>query len=302
MRTFSYLLLDVFTTRPLEGNQLAVFTDATGLSDGEMQALARETNLSETTFILPRAADVEAHDGVRVRIFTTQEELPFAGHPTLGTAMAIRNCLAQAGAAPKQVFLDLKVGRIPVTFTERDGRPFGEMRQRDPEFGVTHTREDIAGVCGLEVNDFDPDLPIQTASTGLAFGVVPLRTRAALTRLNYNARNAASYLEKSGTRFLYFVTRDVSGWSGEAAKARVHARMLFYNGEDPATGSAAGCCAAWMARYDVAASDEQVLIAQGLDMKRPSFLYVRGRRDGERVTDVRVGGHAVEVARGEVTL
>src|SRR5690349_21176541 len=121
-RRLSFVQMDVFTSVPLEGNQLAVFADGRGLSDDEMQALAREMNLSETTFIFPRDAAVERERGVRVRIFTVNEELPFAGHPTLGTAMVLHN---SSGA--EEVALDLNVGRIPVRFSKRDGLPFGVM-------------------------------------------------------------------------------------------------------------------------------------------------------------------------------
>src|SRR6266571_7857567 len=139
-RRYSYVLLDVFTHNALEGNQLAVFTDARGLSDSEMQALAKETNLSETTFILPRDAETEREKGVRVRIFTTQEELPFAGHPTLGTAFALRG---DSGA--KEITLELNVGKVPVRFEESAGAaPFGEMTQIDPVFGMRHDRQAVA--------------------------------------------------------------------------------------------------------------------------------------------------------------
>ncbi len=131
-RSFSIVQLDVFTSRPLEGNQLAVISDGRGLSDAEMQRLARETNLSETTFILPREAEVERREGHQVRIFTVNEELPFAGHPTLGTAWYLR----QQIRLPDEIVLDLKVGRIPVRFEQRDGRLFGEMRQSEPQFGA----------------------------------------------------------------------------------------------------------------------------------------------------------------------
>src|SRR4029077_17420515 len=135
---------DVFTANPLEGNSLAVFFDARGVSDAEMQLIAKEMNLSETTFILPRDPEIERERGVRVRIFTVQEELPFAGHPTLGTAMALRN-MSSGGARPDRVALDLAVGKIPVEFkSDADGRVFGEMRQRDPEFGSVHSRQDVA--------------------------------------------------------------------------------------------------------------------------------------------------------------
>src|SRR5438309_12131332 len=144
-RTYEFVQLDVFTRTPLTGNPLAVFTDARGLSDGEMQALAREMNLSETTFILPRERATEARAGKQVRIFTVAEELPFAGHPTLGTALYLYARAAPVSEQSAEIALDLKAGKIPVRFTANsenaarnrvDGQVFGEMRQRDPEFGV----------------------------------------------------------------------------------------------------------------------------------------------------------------------
>src|SRR5262245_56049255 len=126
-RRFPFVQMDVFTSVPLEGNQLAVLPDARGLSDAEMQSLAREMNLSETTFVLPRDAGTERERGVRVRIFTPQEELPFAGHPTLGTAMVLRGNGEAHHSEDDELALDLNVGRIPVHFTTRDGLPFGAM-------------------------------------------------------------------------------------------------------------------------------------------------------------------------------
>jgi len=293
-RRIPYLLLDVFTRRPLEGNQLAVFTDARGLSDAEMQALARETNLSETTFIFPQPADIEQKQGVNVRIFTTTEELPFAGHPTLGTATALRSIRG----ATDEVVLDLRVGKIPVTFKMAEGDlPFAEMRQRDPVAGVVHAREDIARITGVRIEDFDPQLPIQTFSTGIAFAIVPLRSLAVMRSLQLTWGNVAAYLSRSDAKFLYFVTRETVN-----PKARLNARMIFYNGEDPATGSAAGCAAAWMVQHGVAQSNEQVMIEQGLEIKRPSEIYVRASRRGDKIDNVLVGGYSLEVARGEVIL
>lgn len=302
-RRFAFVQLDVFTARALEGNQLAVFTDARGLADEEMQALAKEMNLSETTFILPGDPETEARDGVRVRIFTVDEELDFAGHPTLGTASVLREQLAAQGRQVPEVALALRVGRIPVSFrSDEQGRVFGEMRQRDPEFGPVRPPEEVARAAGLAINDIDPSLPIQTVSTGLPFTMVPLRRGETLRNLKFSYAHAEPYLTQSGGRFFYFVTRDTAALTGEAKGARLEARMVFYNGEDPATGSAAGCCASWMVRHGVAKSEEQVMIAQGLRIRRPSYLHVRARLDGTKVTDVRVGGHTVEVLRGEVTL
>lgn len=296
-RRFAFVWMDVFTARPLEGNQLAVFTDARGLSDAEMQALARETNLSETTFILPRDPATERERGIRVRIFTVDEELPFAGHPTLGTATVIRRA-AGLQAGPDEVVLDLNVGRIPVQFTTDAGSQlFGEMRQRDPEFGRRHEVEEVARASGLAVDDIAADLPIQTVSTGLPFTIVPVKSLRALQNLKFNWSRAAEYLERSQGRFFYFLSRETV-----APDAKVHARMIFYNGEDPATGSAAGCAASWMVAYGVTRDNERAIIEQGIEIRRPSRLHVRAVRKDGGATDVRVGGNAVEALRGEVTL
>jgi len=284
---------DVFSSRALAGNALAVFLDGRGLTDAEMQSLAREMNLSETTFILPRDAATERENGVRVRIFTVQEELPFAGHPTLGTAFAVRG---QSGA--KQIVLELNVGKVPVHFEDSDGQPsFGEMTQIDPTFGLQHEREAVAQATGLRVQDFDDSLPIQTVSTGLPFTVTPLKSLAVSQNLQVDLNCAAAYLAGTAGKAFYFVTREAVD-----RDARLHARMLFYNGEDPATGSAAGCTAAWMVAHGVAKPDERVLIEQGVEMKRPSRIFVRASLRDNRVVNVRVGGHSVEIMRGEVFL
>jgi len=284
---------DVFSSKALEGNSLAVFFDGRGLSDHEMQRIAKEMNLSETTFIIPREREVESERGVRVRIFTVGEELPFAGHPTLGTAFAVRG---ESGA--REVTLDLNAGRVPVRFEQSPGEPaYGEMTQLEPQFLMQHDREAVARATGLRVEDFDPALPIETVSTGVAFTIVPLKSLAAIQRLRVDLHGAQQYLEKTAGKFLYFVARETVD-----PAASLHSRMLFYNGEDPATGSAAGCTAAWMVAHGVAASDERVLIEQGLEMQRPSRIFVRAARDGNRIVNVRVGGNSIEVMRGEVFL
>jgi len=284
---------DVFSSKALEGNSLAVFFDARGLGDAELQAIAREMNLSETTFVFPRDKDTEREQGVRVRIFTVQEELPFAGHPTLGTAFALRG-----ESRAEKITLDLNVGKVPVNFEETPGQStFGEMKQVDPVFAIQHDREAVARATGLNLNDFDPTLPIETVSTGLPFTVTPLRSLAVMRDLRVDLKSAAEYLERTKGKFLYFVTRETVD-----PAAGLHARMLFYNGEDPATGSAAGCTAAWMVAHGVAKPEQRMLIEQGVEMQRPSRIFVRASRDGDRVVNVRVGGNAVEVMRGEVIL
>jgi trans-2,3-dihydro-3-hydroxyanthranilate isomerase len=292
LQRFPFVQFDVFSSRPFEGNPLAVFPDGRGLRDDQMQAVAREMNLSETTFILPREAAIERARGVRVRIFTVQEELPFAGHPTLGTAFQLRG-LAGAG----EIALELNVGRVPVRFEEKPGQPvFGEMTQAEPTFGMVHDRETVVRATSLVDGDVDPSLPIQTVSTGVTFTIVPLRGLEVMRRLRVDLARSSEYLQHSGGgKFFYFVTRQTLD-----SAARLHARMLFYNGEDPATGSAAGCAAAWMVAHRVARPEERVLIEQGIEMQRPSQIFVRAARLDDRVVNVRVGGNVVEVLRGEL--
>ncbi len=293
--------VDVFTDHVLTGNSLAVFLDGRGLSTEQMQDLAREMNLSETTFILPGDAAAEKTRGVRVRIFTVQEELPFAGHPTLGTAFVLRGANG-ASSDPGQVRLDLNVGTVPVRFTQEPAQPvFGEMTQKNPEFGAMHDVNDVARLTNLTVADFDTSVPIQTVSTGLPYTIAALRSLKRVENLRLDLDGSAEYLGRSGGKFFYFVCRETVD-----PKARLHARMIFYNGDDPATGSAGGCCAAWMVAHGVAASDERVLIEQGLEMRRPSRIFVRATKQNSghdnQVVNVRVGGNCVEVLRGEVTL
>ena len=292
LRRFPFTQLDVFSSRALEGNPLAVFPDGRSLNDDEMQAIAREMNLSETTFILPRDAATEKERGTRVRIFTVQEELPFAGHPTLGTAFALRG---KTGA--DEIRLELNVGTIPVRFEDKPRQlAFGEMRQNDPVFGQTHDVKKIAEVTGIPLSDIDEDFPVQTVSTGVPFTILPLRGLEQIRRLQINQARASEYLTTSGGKFFFCVTRETID-----PEARLHARMLFYNGEDPATGSASGCAAAWMVQHGIAKPDERVLIEQGVEMKRPSRIFVRASRGNDRVVNVRVGGNVVEVLRGELS-
>ena len=302
-RTYQFTQVDVFTQTPLAGNPLAIFPNAHGLSDAEMQALAREMNLSETTFILPRDADIETREGKKVRIFTVETELPFAGHPTLGTALYL---YASESTKPAEISLDLKVGKIPVRFSANsgggggnrvDGQVFGEMRQRDPEFGAPFSRADVARVIGIPVNEIHSKWPIQPVSTGFSFTIVPFRNRQTLSDLTFGYSQAAEFLRKTGANLFYFLCAERREGQLEA-----RARMFFYGGEDPATGSAAGCAASWMVQHGVADSDEQVVIQQGVECRRPSEIHVRATREGDRVTDVRVGGYAVEILRGTVGL
>ena len=304
VRTYEFVQVDVFTQTPLAGNPLAIFPDAQGLTDDEMQAFAREMNLSETTFILARDAATEAREGKKVRIFTVEEELPFAGHPTLGTALYLYASEADS-KKPAQITLDLKAGKIPVRFKPHsekasnrvDGLVFGEMRQRDPEFETPLSREEVARVTGIAVDEIPPEWPIQPVSTGLTFTIVPFRNQPTLSDLRFSYAQAAEFLKRSGANFFYFLCPE-----RREGRLEARARMFFYGGEDPATGSAAGCAASWLVKHGIAKSDEQVVIRQGAECRRPSEMYVRATRDGERVNNVRVGGYAGEILRGTVVL
>jgi trans-2,3-dihydro-3-hydroxyanthranilate isomerase len=270
-----------------------------------MQALAREMNLSETTFILPRDAATEAREGKKVRIFTVEQELPFAGHPTLGTSLYLY-ALEPNQKKPAEITLDLKAGKIPVRFAANsesagadrvDGQVFGEMRQRDPEFGSPLSREEVARVIGIAVDEIASQWPIQPVSTGLTFTIVPFRNRQTLSDLKFSYTQAAGFLKETGANFFYFLYPE-----RRDGQLETQGRMFFYAGEDPATGSAAGCVISWMVQHGVAKSDEQVVIRQGIECRRPSDMYVRATREGQRVTNVCVGGYAVEVLRGTVVL
>ncbi|GAC1647734.1 MAG: PhzF family phenazine biosynthesis protein [Acidobacteriaceae bacterium] len=284
MAKLEYVVIDCFTRNPLEGNQLAVVLDGRGLSTEMMQRLAKETNLSETTFILPGEGNNGAH---RVRIFTVDEELPFAGHPTVGTATVLRQM--NGGT---EVVLDLNVGRVPVQFEQRAGMWFGEMQQRDPQFGQIHNVAEVAKAAGLREAAIATSWPVQTTNTGMPFAIVPLQNVEALRAMRFDWQRASEYLVKTDAKFFYFIARD------EGAVNQIEARMIFYNGEDPATGSAAGCCVAWAVKHRFIKSEESTLVRQGAMVRRPSEIFVRATLDKEDVRNVRVGGFCAPVARG----
>lgn len=293
-QAYDYAQLDVFAEQPLQGNPLAVFTDARGLSTEEMQAIARETNLCETTFILPRAVEVERERGVHVRIFTVREELQFAGHPTLGTASWLYLNHPVLAGAPT-ITLDLRVGPIPVTFSaSQEGQGVsGSMRQNDPTFESIHSPEAVAPVLGLTPDDLDLDLPIQTVSTGMPFCIVPLRSLEVAARLAIPQPQAQAYLANSDAKFFHCITR-----ASAASGADWHARMQFYNGEDPASG----CTIAYLVRHSLAAPGQRITLEQGVEMLRPSRIYVQAESQNGRVTEVQVGGRTIPIATGRFFL
>ncbi|HZB88396.1 MAG TPA: PhzF family phenazine biosynthesis protein [Terracidiphilus sp.] len=290
-----YSIVDVFSTTPLAGNPLAVVMDTAGLSTERMQAVAREFNLSETTFVERRAAAVEQAEGVRVRIFTTQEELPFAGHPALGTASVLKTDAPET-LRGDTIALALNVGPVPVRFEQSSSALFAEMTQRDPEFGAELDPAEVARLAGLAVEDLNPLAPPQVVSTGTAFAIVALRSADALSRLAVRQAEAAAWLRERGARWFY-----VLGPTGGRTPAW-RARMQFNGGEDPATGSAAGCAISYLVARGMVPAGERIHLRQGVEMLRPSELFLSAKRDQARVTDVRVGGSTVPVAKGQLFL
>jgi trans-2,3-dihydro-3-hydroxyanthranilate isomerase len=304
MQPIEYSVVDVFTKRALAGNPLAVVMNTDGLSTERMQAIAREFNLSETTFVERRALAVEHAEGVRVRIFTTQEELNFAGHPTLGTASVLR-LDAPETMQGDTITLKLNVGPVPVSFAAEG--LFGEMTQPDPEFGAELDPWEVARLTGLEVEDLDPGLPPQIVSTGTAFAIVALRSIEPLARLRVNQPEATAWLRARGARWFYVLGPAMA--QAGAQEPAWRARMQFYGGEDPATGSAAGCAISYLVRRGAVAAGRRIHLRQGVEIGRVSDLYLSAqlqcastRVDSARVADVRVAGSTVLVARGRFFL
>jgi trans-2,3-dihydro-3-hydroxyanthranilate isomerase len=306
-RTLPYAVVDVFAERPFEGNQLAIFPDARGLTTEQMQTLARETNLAETTFILPGDPEQEQREGVRVRIFTTQEELPFAGHPSLGTASWLYwNHPTLRGA--ETLILQLNAGPVPIRFHPPEPGThgvFATMRQNNAIFGQVHAPEEVARILNLPIEDLDPSLPIQTVSTGVPFWIVPIRSLEAIHRLAIPQAVAQPWLDSVGAKFFFCVAP-----ADPASGVHFHNRMQFYNGEDPATGSASGCAIAWLVRHGVVPSGRPTLFEQGLEILRPSRIHVQAtlsieaKEDGKVlvISDVFVSGRTIPVASGHFFL
>ncbi len=297
-----YFIVDVFTRSALQGNPLAVVLDTAGSATETMQSIAREFNLSETAFVQRRPAAIEQAEGIRVRIFTTQEELPFAGHPTLGTASVLRQ-IAPDAIHDDTIALALNVGSVPVRFEEQadnSSGTFGEMTQRDPAFGAELDAETVARLVGLEFADLDPAYPPQVVSTGTAFAIVVLRSMDALARLDVRQQEATAWLRERSARWFY-VLAPTGGQAG-AQEPVFRARMQFHGGEDPATGSAAGCAISYLVAREAVASGARILVRQGVEIERSSDLFLSARTSVAKVTDVRVAGSTVLVAKGQLFL
>jgi trans-2,3-dihydro-3-hydroxyanthranilate isomerase len=327
MSTYRFIQLDVFTDKAYTGNPLAVFPEAEGLTDELMSQIAREMNLSETVFVLKPVDDAQhenrktAADEIgskpnvlrRLRIFTPTREIPFAGHPVVGTW----NGLAREGVVPlpeggsgwQRIYHEVGIGVLPVDVEFKDGQPVqvvmtqGEFRILD-EIDDSHEQAELARALGLSREDLDESLPIQTITTGLSCLAVPVRSLADLRDTKVNSSLLAElYTARSATGCLAF-TRETS----EVGASRAHARFFAPADnipEDPATGSACGALGAYLVNHGAVSMEPQdgrykFTIEQGDFINRPSRinLNVKGRKG--HVEEVKVGGSSVLVARGEV--
>ena len=297
MKVTKYMVTDVFTSQALSGNALAVVLDGAGMDEPTMQSIAREFNLSETAFVHRRTAEIEAMEGVRVRIFTAREELNFAGHPTLGTASVLRS-EAPETVRDNTVTLALNVGAVPVRF--HGDSNFGEMTQKDPVFGIKLDRQRVAELTSLKVEDLDADRAPQVVSTGTSFVIVLLKSADALASLRVVQSEATAWLRQNDARWFYVL--GPTGKTAASGEPEFRARMQCYGGEDPATGSAAGCAISYLVATGAAESGRRVLIRQGVEISRPSELYLSAKQDGTNITDVRVGGSTVLAATGQLFL
>jgi trans-2,3-dihydro-3-hydroxyanthranilate isomerase len=289
-----FYIVDVFAESRYAGNQLAVFRKGSGYSEGEMQEIAKEMNYSETTFII---SDESREGGYDVRIFTPAEEVPFAGHPTLGTAFIIQREIESRPL--EKITLNLTVGQIPVTFDYKGDVPeYLWMQQKPPQFGETLDRGELAAALGLDPDDIDASFPIQEVSTGLPFIIIPVKSLEAVKKARVRWDNFLPLIERREAKapllFCPETYRDDNDLN-----VRV---FVDYYGipEDPATGSANGCLAGYLVRHRFFGSDRiDVRVEQGYEIGRPSLLLLRSEERDDRI-EVRVGGRVIMVAEGRL--
>jgi trans-2,3-dihydro-3-hydroxyanthranilate isomerase len=300
MRRLHYHRVDVFTDRAFGGNPLAVVANGRGVSPETMQAVAKEFNLSETTFVLP--PDDPRHDW-RVRIFTPGAELPMAGHPTVGTSFVLaREHMIPRGGGETNIVLEEGVGPVPVRVEFENGEPvFAEMRQPLPSFGprLADARA-AAAMLSLDAEDLDSSLPLEVVSCGVPFLFVPVRSLDAARR----ARPRADLMEAAASDGVppevFVFTREV-----EREGSTVHSRM-FAPGlgitEDPATGGASGPLGCYLVRHGLAPAADEIISEQGLEMGRPSLIHIRIEQEDDEITAVRVGGRCHFMGEGFIEI
>lgn len=284
-----YFIVDVFCKDKYSGNQLAVVLSSNSLQEKDMQIIAREFNFSETTFVFEKDTIDTTY---RVRIFTPQKELPFAGHPTLGTAFIIRNELDDRNT--KRVVLNLNAGKIPVTFEDDTGIQW--MRQNEPEFGLKHNYDKIAELINVANEEIDTRFPVQNVSTGIEFLIIPLKSLNAVRNATINSNNYNEYFRKSNPLPIFIFCPETYE-RNNTLNSRMFAD-IFGIPEDPATGSANGCLAAYLAHYKYfGLNNVDISIEQGYEIGRKSILHIRSELDNGQY-NVYVGGNVIKIAEG----
>ncbi|MDZ7900941.1 MAG: PhzF family phenazine biosynthesis protein [Arcicella sp.] len=294
-------IVDVFAEQKYQGNQLAVFEHDGSVPTETMQAMAKEINFAETTFVNTKTSTPET--GYDVRIFTTEQEIPFAGHPTLGTAFVIRQQIIKQPVS--QVVLNLGVGKIPVDFV-------GDklwMQQINPVFGKDYPVEELADLLGISLEDMMPEFPILEVSTGLAFLIIPVKNLLAIQTMKPNAEKMMQFLLKNNL----YKTNNPSGKSMNffvftketyLPENQLNGRMFLIEdgklNEDSATGSANGCLLSYLLKTNFLGTDSvKISVEQGYEIPRPSILYHDGRKISETEFSVRIGGKVQAVSKGE---
>lgn len=290
MKNSLFYILDVFAEQKYAGNQLAVIRGTEGLESLVMQKIARETNFSETSFII---SEQKRNRGFDVRIFTPQKELPFAGHPTLGTAYVIRKEIAKTRS--ETIVLNLKAGQIPVTFGETD---ILWMRQLSPVFGRYIEAKRVAKTLGLKEDEIDMRFPIQEVSTGLPFLMVPLKSLSSAKRAKINHSEYSALVEGLDAKGILVFSPETYRKDNNL-NVRAFAD-LYGVGEDPATGSANGCLAGYLVKYRYFGKDLiDIRVEQGYEIGRPSLLFLKAQKNKDKI-DVQVGGKVIMIAKGEL--
>lgn len=296
MKSLKYYIVDVFAEAKYTGNQLAVFTNAGALNEAQMQAIAREINYSETTFIVSEQAVSGGYD---VKIFTPAQEIPFAGHPTLGTAYILQREVIKQSV--ERVILNLQVGQIPVTIESSGANePYLWMQQKAPVFSKEiFSTEIIAEVLGIEISEIDTKYPVQAVSTGLPFIIVPLKNLASLKRAKVNQDkyyNLIQYIEAKS--ILIFCPETY--YPENHLNVRVFCDFLGVP-EDPATGSANGCLAGYLVEHSYFGKNEiDTRVEQGYEINRPSLILLKAnKKSPSEPIEVHVGGKVIMVAQGE---
>ena len=295
-------IVDVFADQRYAGNQLAVVRNAIDFPETDLQRFAREMNFSETTFIMINENEIggQADLPFKVRIFTPRLELPFAGHPTIGTAFVIQQYILRKKVA--KLVLDLKIGPIEVTpeyETAGDGIKLLWMKQNEPKFSKTAVATDqVAKMLGVLKTDLDPQFPIEEVSTGVSFLIVPLKSMKALRKCKIDREKYFALIRKLKAKSVLVFA---PGSHGTLSQLSVRMFSDYFGvHEDPATGSANGCLAGYLSRHKYFGSDRvDIQVDQGYEISRPSTLYLRTSPEKKSI-NITVGGHVVPVAEGSL--